>query len=83
MAIGSPDYHLRIKEGVASFLADGFTVHQKRFYEIHRLHQDMVLMQGVVARKLESIEIEDIRGICPSCPYPESSLRLEPDGVEA
>ena len=78
VAIGSADDHQRIKEGVRSFLADGFKDHQKRFSEIERLRHDMMLMQGVVGKSLEAITADEIRrGICPACPYPEASL--EPD----
>jgi hypothetical protein len=78
VAIGDADDHLRVKQGVAEFLASGFQQHQRRFLQIHRLHRDLALTEEVLNRKLESFDESDIRrGICPACPYPEA--RPEPD----
>ena len=75
VAIESPDDHQLVIDGVTSFLANGFKDHQRRFSEIHRLRQDMELMQGVVEKTWSEITKADIRrGICPACPYPEGSL---------
>ena len=67
----------KIKEGVTAFLADGFKKHQKRFFEVSRLRRDMLLMQGIVNKTLESVTDEEIRlGICPTCPYPEAKVEI-------
>jgi transposase len=79
VAIGDAADHLRIKQGVASFLAHSFREHQRRFLQIERLRRDLGIMQEIVNQTLGSIEESDVRrGICPACPYPEA--RLEPDG---
>ena len=75
VAIGSPDDHQLVRDGVTEFLANGFKDHQRTFSEIHRLRQDMELMKSVVDKTLREITKEDIRrAICPACPYPEGSL---------
>jgi len=73
--IGSPEDHQRIKKGVTAFLAAAFYEHRKRFSDLDRLRQDMMLMEGIVEKTLEAITEDEIRrGICPACPYPEATL---------
>lgn len=84
VAIGSSADHQLVKEGMTFFLADGFKEHQRRFSEIERLRQDMILMHDVVGKVVEAVTADDIRlGICPACPYPEAILEADKAQTQA
>lgn len=78
-AVGSPDDHRLVKDGLSSFLLNDFKERQSHFLEIERLRHDMMLLQGIVSRSLAAVPEDTIRrGICPGCPYPEATLDIEP-----
>ena len=77
VAVGGPETHRRVQQGIAEFIANDFGDHQRRFIEVERLRQDLGIMQGIMSQSLDAIDQDVIRrGICPSCPYPEAMLEL-------
>jgi transposase-like protein len=79
VAIGSPEDHKKIKEGVAHFYTTSFYELQRRFLEVEGLWHDLGLMQTVLLEAIANVqESEKRRGICPACPYPEARADPSP-----
>jgi DNA-binding Lrp family transcriptional regulator len=77
-AVGGPEDHQRVKNGVVVFLTNSYRELQRRFVEVERLRRDLVLFQQVLSKTVSPVSEEEIRRrICPACPYPEA--QQEPD----
>ena len=79
-AVGGPEDHQQVKDGVAGFLTRKYRDLQRRFIEVERLQSDLWLLKQVLANTVSSVSEEDIRRrICPACPYPEVQQEVDND----
>ncbi len=80
VAVGDPENHQRVKDGLVGFLTNRYRKLQRRFVEVDRLRRDLGLLQQVLTNTVSSVSEEEIRRrICPACPYPEAQQELNSD----